>query len=115
MTGLRDVRGTLEHHMFEEMCEARTAVPFVPRTDIIINCDRDNGHRIIPIQDDSQPICKRVFLDLKRRKFESFGHKLERRHHAGKYCCLSIKTFRLRNCKNNSFGKMRKTQLLTIR
>ena len=60
-----DIRGPFEHQMFEEVREARPVGLFVLGTDVIDNDLRDDGCRMVLMQDHVQAIRKIVLLELK--------------------------------------------------
>ena len=58
------VLGPLEHHVLEQMGEAGPADLLVLRPDVVPEVDGGNGQRVVFVQDDLQPVGKRVLLEI---------------------------------------------------
>ena len=80
----RDMLGTFEHHMFEEMRKAGAARGFVHRADVIPEIDGNERKAMVLGKDDFKPIRELVALKfdlryLKRREFLIQRLRLKRR------------------------------------
>ena len=51
-----DVRGSLEHHVLEEMREAGAALALVARADVVVDGDGEDGRRVILGDDHAQAV-----------------------------------------------------------
>ncbi len=69
------VLAALEHHVFEQVCEAAWTGALVPRADVVGDADRDRRRARVLIQHHAQAVLERHPLDRQ-------GQALER-HHGG--------------------------------
>ena len=65
-----DVLRALEHHVFEQMREARAAGRLVCGTDVVPHVDADERHAMVFRKDHFEPIGERVFFDVELRNVD---------------------------------------------
>ena len=61
---LGDVLGALEHHVLEQVGEAGLAGDFVLRADLVPNLDVDDGHAVVDVQEDIEPVRQAILLEI---------------------------------------------------
>ena len=67
---LLHVRGSLKHHVFEEMCEPGAALGLEPEADVVINGDR-NDRRDVIFRDHNLQAVRKFVVD--NRNIERFS------------------------------------------
>ena len=60
--------------MFEKVREAGSTFSFITRTDVVIEGDGNNGHRVVFAQNNAQTVGKSKLCDGSWCELESFSH-----------------------------------------
>ena len=74
MRGLRHVFRSLKHHVLKQVRETRAPFRLVARTNVVVNADGDNRHRLVLVQNDAQSILEGELFDQSVWNLKSFLH-----------------------------------------
>ena len=74
MRGFRHILRALKHHVLEEMRETGAPFGLVARSDVVINTDGNDWHRLVLIEHNAQSIVESILFNRRVWNLESFLH-----------------------------------------